>query len=235
MTRHKGSVTISDMFSLLLRSLFILLVATIFQKTDAKAGSIEYSGWESQFVLETSPNVYSQLLPGSYVSLGTFDTSGPFSFNLIGTPSFSTWENISPYYTEYGNTAVFLDGGFGVFTGEATVFGIEGVPLYIVGFDTSSPLTAQRMAIVGGGVGWAGPSDVPPNDVVTLDIGFDSPTVVYGALTTVPGFGGAGSGFDVSLSTIPEPSSLSLIAMGVLSVLIARRYWTSTKTRTPEC
>lgn len=198
--------------------LFSLCVNALTQTS--RGGSVDYSGYDAQFISETSPGSYDQLETGSYISLGTFDLSGAFSFNLIGTPSFASWENISEFYTEYGSTDIFSESGFGVFFGNATTSGIEGVPLYIVGFDSTNPFLSQKMAIVGGGADWVGPSDSPPNNSTTIDIGVGNPTVFFGALTDIQGYGGLGTGFDISLSVVPEPSTMSAVVMSIAIVTI---------------
>lgn len=198
---------------------FLLLSLCAFSLSSlSRGGTIDYSGYDAQFVSGTGPSSYEQLSVGSYVSLGTFDLGGSFNFNLIGTPSFDSWASISPFYTEYGNTEIFSEDGFGVFFGNAITLGLEGVALYIVGFDTPDPLDSQKMAIVGGGSGWVGPSDTPPGDATAIDIGVGAPTVFFGNLTDIQGYGGMGEGYDVSLSTVPEPSTV-VLAVGSLGVL----------------
>lgn len=207
---------------LMVAQLSVLLVfLACFPLDRIHAGFVDYSGYDAQFVVEEGGGTYSQLEEGSYISLGTFDLSGAFNFSLIGTPAFATWGDISGFYTEYSSSTVFLDNGFGVFADNAAVAGVEGVPLYILSFSSNNPFFAQKMAIVGS-QNWMGPSDLPPSDFSTIDIGVGSPTVFFGDLTDNLGYGGIGVGFDISLSIIPEPHILTLLIFSGLSLLLLK-------------
>jgi hypothetical protein len=206
----------------MIKFLSLGFVSVLFGAT-LRAGTVEYSGFDGQFVIETSPESYAQLGEGSYVSLGSFDLSGDFSFNLIGTPEFDTWSEISSYYTEFGNTNIFLSDGYGVFASQALVAGIAGTPLYIVGFDATSPSGAVRMAVVGGESGaWNAPGDEPLNDYLAIDIGGAGSSVFFGTLTEVDGYGGLGAGKDISLSVIPEPTTLVLLVGAMVGCFFLR-------------
>jgi hypothetical protein len=204
--------------------LFLFLSAAL---SSSRAATINYSGFEAQFVTESGLSAYSQLQEGSYISLGTFNLSGGFAFNLIGTPAFDTWSEISAYYTEYGSTSIFDSEGFGVFTSEAGAVGIEGTPLFIVGFDNINPVLSTRLAIVGGSGGaWDAPSDDPLSGVLSVDIGGGDATVVYGVITDIDGYGGLGVGKDIALSAVPESNSFAYLAMAFFVYLmfsLARR------------
>jgi hypothetical protein len=58
---------------------------------------------------------------------------------------------------------------------------------------------------------------------LSIDIGGENSTVLYGVLTDVDGYGGLGVGKDIALSTVPEPSSFAYLALAFAGLLVFRR------------
>jgi hypothetical protein len=180
---------------------------------------VEWSGLEAQFVSFGG----GALADGNVVFLGTFNTSGAFNFNLIGTSAFDSYAEVASFFTQYASTNIYTEEGVaGAFysSSENLVFP-SGLPMYIWAFNSSSASTASQWAIVGGTTtDWLTPADPIPG-FRAIDIGVDR-VIHFGSDSGIAS--SLGGSTNVRLAAIPEPASaVALAGVAILGFAATRR------------
>lgn len=188
--------------------------------------TVSWSGYDAQFMPSTGA---SNLANGSLVRMGTFDLSGPFDFNLIGTPGYSTFNEVDAFFAEL--SSLFT----GEYSGEQGTFQqleleldvateTPDTPLYIWAFNNSIASDATQWGIVGGNAAptsqWSVPDTFPGSHA--FDIGDEFREIHFGSDSGIVSPLSRFDSTNVRLAAIPEPSTFLLIALALAAVGIFR-------------
>lgn len=182
--------------------------------------TVDWTGIDAQLMPSTGS---ANLANGSLVRMGTFNLSGPFNFSLIGSPGYSTFEEVDAFFEELSSipTTVISEeaGAFEQYDFEITSpFVNPGDPLYIWAFNSATAANGTEWAIVGGTAGsqWSVPDTSPGSHA--FDLGFQR-VIHFGSDSGIESPISATNATNVRLTAIPEPSTWLLIGLGCAFVL----------------
>ena len=200
----------------------IIISIYLFATCALSAASINFDStdsiWEDSFGFPLSD--------GSQILIGNFNTTGGFNFDLIGTPSFDTYSEVLPFFTQYGSGVTKTVNTFsGIQQGDSGVSTDTGSQIYFWAFNDSDLPSATEWAIVGNSApDWFVPSDPTPG-ITSINLGVSTETRFIEFGTESSNLGPTGSELNVQTGLIvPEPSTYALIAgIFTLGYIIIRR------------
>lgn len=195
-----------------MKKIFLVTAAALALNLGSNAADIEYQAQANQILGSSG----TELELGSLIRLGTFSAGFDFAANA------TNFSATNAAFTQF-DTAVIGDGGApaGQFWDNTPFLsGITNLTIYVWIFNSATAETATEWAIVTNPASnWKGPADGANS--TTLDTGDLGTIVPVGALGSIEG--GAGTGGNIRLQAVPEPSSLALIGMVLVTGTFRRR------------